>query len=195
MTPARHPSPRVLSAYAKGELRPAFVIAAGVHLRACADCSEQVRRLEAEAGAVLAAESPAPMPNDLFDRLRARLSEPGPPPAPAIRFGRKRWGARGLWVRHAPPEVRGADQLFLLNVGKGCSIPHGHAGQEFVAMLRGSFDDETGSYRAGDFLEMSSGTDHTPRAGPQGCLCVVAGERRMRMNTLAGRLAQLLTGA
>lgn len=198
MNPSHHPSPAVLGAYARGELRAAFVIAAGAHVRDCPACEAAVRAEEAQAGAALLRQPPADIADDGFARALERADDPlaanedggGP-----IEFGRKRWAAPGLWVRHAPRAVKGEDQLFLLKAPPGVGIRHRHGGLEFTAILRGSIQDGDETFGAGDFTEMSGADEHRPAAGERGCLCLIASERRMRMLGLPGLIAQRLTGA
>lgn len=197
MTPTHHPSPAVLEAYALGELRSAFIIAAGVHVRACRKCQTQVSAHEKRAGAALLDHPAAPLAPDSFAETMSRVAAPpiqGPNGDGAITFGRRRWAAPGLWVRHASHAVRGADHLFLLKAPPRLGIPHGHRGLEFTTVLRGAIKDGD-DYHAGDFAEVTDVAHHRPTAGPDGCLCLIAAEHRMRMHGLHGRLAQILTGA
>jgi putative transcriptional regulator len=197
VTPAHHPSPEVLKAFAQGELRPAFVIAAGVHVRACSACQSAVDGFETDAGRALLGHAPEPLPPDSFARTFHRAQEPsvteGDGGGP-IRFGRRRWAAPGVWVRHAPREVSGSDQLYLLKAPPRFGIHHGHQGIEFTALLQGSIQDGS-DFHAGDFVEMSEISEHRPAAGPDGCLCLIASEKPMRARTLAARIAQKLAGA
>ena len=89
-------------------------------------------------------------------------AEPAPPPtAERIPFGRAQWLAPGMTIRKA--KLGGGDLLYLLQLPGGLTtVPHGHVGLEFTAVLEGAYDDESGHFAAGDFAEMTDEIDHQP---------------------------------
>ena len=50
--------------------------------------------------------------------------------------------------------------------------------------------DHTGLYRAGDVCDLDDSVVHTPTAGTDGCICVVAQDRPVRFSSLIVRLAR-----
>jgi putative transcriptional regulator len=204
VNPLHHPSEAVLTGYVSGALRPAFAITAAAHIETCAECRAKVRLLEQVGGELLADLPQAEMSAGSLDHAMARLDRPSVPDEPAprgriagrIRFGRKRYVAPGVWVRHARRETAGRDLLYLLRIPGGMTaVPHGHGGQEFTAILKGAYSDAAGTFAAGDFAELDDGADHKPSALNNGeCICLIASEKPMRMQTWAGRLVQMLTG-
>lgn len=67
-------------------------------------------------------------------------------------------------------------QMRLLRVKAGGQTPrHRHAGTEMTLVLEGDYADETGCYGVGDLSILSEDThfSHAPRAGVQGCLCLI----------------------
>ncbi|QYJ84935.1 ChrR family anti-sigma-E factor [Shewanella mesophila] len=60
----------------------------------------------------------------------------------------------------------------LLHIDKGGSVPcHTHKGFEITLILRGSFEDEMGSYREGDFMWLDGDHTHQP-VTKEGCVCL-----------------------
>lgn len=204
MNPLHHPTEAVLADYAAGALRPAFAIAAAAHIEDCPACLERVRLLEQLGGELLADLPQAEMSPQSLDQALARLDRPQAHPLPVargraadrVRFGRKRYVAPGVWVRHAERQAAGKDLLYLLRIPRGLTaVPHGHRGQEFTTVLKGAYADEAGVFAAGDFAEFNGGADHRPSVQGDGeCICMIASERPMLMKSWAGRLVQVLTG-
>lgn len=203
MIPSHHPPEDVLARYALGELRPAFATVAAAHLEICPACRADVAERARLAGEALLDTDPAPLNPFDVQRLLTRLPSPDPTASPTakgpiasrIPFERKRRVGPSLWVRHAPRSFRADDQLFLLRAPGGLGISHGHEGLEFTVVLEGSLLEAGNTYAPGDFAKMSDTDDHRPVAGPNGCLCLIAAERPMRMHGWLGRLAQKLAGA
>jgi putative transcriptional regulator len=203
MSSGRHPSPEALAAYAAGSLRPAFALVAAAHIRGCPHCRADIGMMEEVGGLMLDELPAAEMASDALDRALARLDRAAEPivlPGQAridlvkeLKLKRRRWLAPGVWM--APVELEGAgdDLVYLLRVPpRARTFEHGHNGMEFTTILKGSYRDRTGGYRAGDFQEIDAGVDHQPVAGREGeCLCLIASEAPMRMHSRLGRLAQL----
>jgi putative transcriptional regulator len=60
----------------------------------------------------------------------------------------------------------------LLHITKGGKIPsHTHKGFEITLLLQGSFEDEKGTYTAGDFIWLDSEHTHSPET-KEGCVCL-----------------------
>ncbi len=66
----------------------------------------------------------------------------------------------------------------LIRFGAGRTmLPHGHHGRETTLILRGGYDDETGSYTAGDITVADSQIEHQPRVHPgEDCYCLTVME-------------------
>ena len=59
----------------------------------------------------------------------------------------------------------------LLHIDAGGEVPtHTHKGFEITLLLDGSFEDEMGTYVAGDFIELDGEHNHKPKT-TEGCLC------------------------
>ena len=60
----------------------------------------------------------------------------------------------------------------LLHIDKGGSVPcHTHKGFEITLLLQGSFEDEMGTYSAGDFMWLDGKHTHQP-VTKEGCVCL-----------------------
>lgn len=201
MTPHHHPSDAVIADYVAGALRPAFAVVVAAHLEGCAHCRQAAAAFEALGGAMVEDLAGAKLSDDALDRAMAGIERPyetrpaSPvPAADRIPFGREMWIGPGMGIRKARIDDSG-DLLYLLRLPAGLqTIPHGHQGQEFTAVLKGAFVDGSGRFAAGDFAEMTDEIDHQPSVSPDGeCLCLIASEKPMRVKTLIGRIVHMMT--
>lgn len=201
MTPTHHPSEAILADYAGGALRPAFAAVVAAHLETCPRCRAHAAALEAAGGELLGALPPSPLADEALDRVMAGIERPlaDTPEKRAttarIPFGRELWIGPGMGLRKA--DLAGGDLLYLLRLPGGLrTIPHGHEGIEYTAVLKGAFDDGLAVFAAGDFGEMvADDVEHKPSVLPGGeCVCLIASERPMRVRTFFGHLVHRLTG-
>jgi len=66
----------------------------------------------------------------------------------------------------------GALRTSLLHIEEGGSVPtHTHKGFEVTLLLQGSFEDEMGTYYAGDFIWLDGNHTHQP-VTKTGCVCL-----------------------
>lgn len=201
MTPTHHPNEAILADYAGGALRPAFAAVVAAHLETCPHCRAHTAALEAAGGELLGGLPPSPLADEALERVMAGIERPladappTPPTTARIPFGRELWVGPGMGLRKA--RLAGDDLLYLLRLPGGLStIPHGHEGIEYTAVLKGAFDDGHGVFAAGDFGEMlADDVEHKPSVLPGGeCICLIASERPMRVRTFFGHLVHRLTG-
>jgi putative transcriptional regulator len=189
--------------YVAGALRPAFAVVVAAHVEGCVHCRGAVEALEALGGAMVEDLGAETLADDALDRAMAAIERPldaapAPTPKPAadrIPFGREMWIGPGMGIRKARIDD-GGDLLYLLRLPAGLqTIPHGHQGLEFTAVLKGAFEDDSGRFAAGDFAEMTDEIDHQPSVTPDSeCICLIASERPMKVRTLIGRFVHLMTG-
>lgn len=189
-------SDTLLLDYATGRLSPAPALVVATHLAMTEESADRLSDLEAVGGALLDAESMADVTPDLFERMLARLEEPGPAserlvprdhsgldmgvelPAPLATRKIGKWRTVAPGVRFATVDVS-EDQAYkvvLLRVGPNRGLPqHGHDGSELTVILKGHFSDEGGVYGPGDIQEEDGDSSHQPMVGPEGeCICVTA---------------------
>lgn len=104
--------------------------------------------------------------------------------------------APGVW--HYPLALsEGAEgDLRLLKVAPGTQLPeHGHGGSELTMVLQGSYHDELGTFRRGDVADLGDDVEHQPVAdAKEGCICLIASDRKARFKGLVARLMQPFTG-
>ncbi len=194
MSGRRHPSFRLLTLYATGELPSPPAITVSAHLESCQACRGQVLHIEDREGRGIETSAPARMSNAALEGVLARIEEvasPSPSPPPARReflgdvripqsvaaagLGSRRWLAPGIWAAPVKGSSGAPWRTILLRAAKGVRIPsHGHRGEELIAVLQGSFHDR-GVYVAGDFAENDAGVDHRLTVSPQGpCACLIS---------------------
>ncbi|MFZ1104532.1 MAG: cupin domain-containing protein, partial [Hyphomicrobiaceae bacterium] len=102
---------------------------------------------------------------------------------------RWRWVSPGSRLRRVP--FVGVGRLHLFKCAPSITLPeHGHRGSELTMVLRGTLSDSTGHYGPGDVCDIDESIEHTPLAGLEGCICVVAQDRPVRFRSLIVRLAR-----
>ena len=86
--------------------------------------------------------------------------------------------------------------LRLIKVAPGQVLPeHGHGGSELTLILKGSYSDEFGTYTEGDLSDLGDDVEHRPISDPtEGCICLIASERKARFKDVVSRIVQPLTG-
>jgi putative transcriptional regulator len=205
MSITHHPDDSTLLSYAAGALPAALAVVAAAHLAVCRRCRREVADMELLGGALLGAlpgatlQRPRPeVPKTASDRPEATTSPVGPAevPEPLARLVggsldalRWRWVSPGSWLRQVP--IAGVGQMHLFKCSPNILLPeHGHKGSELTMVLRGTLSDHTGLYRAGDVCDLDDSVVHTPTAGTDGCICVVAQDRPVRFSSLIVRLAR-----
>ena len=215
-----HPETQLLTDFAAGSLPFGQALCVSVHLDSCRGCRGRVRALDGVGGELLQRLAPAPVADDTFGQLLARIdgepavaaSASAPAPAPSSsEAGLPRGLARLLpgGLRQAPwqrittslqtaPLSVGDDltQVSLVRMKPGGSIgPHSHAGTELTVVLSGGFSDRAGSYRAGDFIALSRDDSHHPVAHQnEDCICLTAQDAPIRFLGIRGLLFNRFIG-
>ncbi len=213
-----HLDAATLMRYATGDLDPAFTIVVASHLAICDRCRQDVRLAEALGGDCLDAVPEATLSDGAFARLTSRLDADEDAPVSNVReadFGRRseiplplrRLVGTSLddigWRRVVPGVQRhrialpGTDSsLYMLKIGPGRKMPeHGHGGTEMTLILRGSYSDAFGQYRAGDVADLDEHVEHQPMVdSDEPCICLVATEQPTRFKGIVSRLMQPLVG-
>ncbi|WP_281213919.1 ChrR family anti-sigma-E factor [Shewanella insulae] len=84
----------------------------------------------------------------------------------------KEWQGMGKLSRSRLALDDGDLRMSLLHIDKGGSVPcHTHKGFEITLLLQGSFTDEMGVYRKGDFVWLDGQHTHQP-VTEEGCVCL-----------------------
>lgn len=193
--PRFHPADDLLLSYASGTLEQGAALVVATHLALCPLCREEVARLEALGGALLADVEPVPVGGDMLAGILDRLDAPCHDPVPLRRQARRDGPVPVLpeplrfylggdldgvkWRRTIPglqeasvPHVGGSVQMMRIRAGR--AMPqHTHRGDEFTLVLQGGFSDACGHFLRGDFAATDPSIDHRPVADTDGdCICL-----------------------
>lgn len=205
-----HPSDRLLTGYATGDLPAPAGLVVAAHAERCLACSRRIAEIEETEGRLLASLPDAPLSPDALQRaLRAVGREgavPDPPPPrgalagivlPAVlqdkRLGPRRYAARGVWVAHVRLPRSQDWRAFILRVKSGGRLPrHAHSGEELVAILHGAYSDGE-VHRAGEFVEIHADVVHDLEVVGEGaCAALIATQGPIRWQGWAKVLGALL---
>jgi len=191
-----HPSLEMLQAYVEGELDAVNGFAIGTHIETCPACQSQCSQLEQRAGEQwgMSEVTSSDDMSMMFDKIVALEELPEP-----FQFNRKvktitvnnkqftlplslsrfvddigEWKSYGGKVLSAHVDLGEQARVNLLYIGENVRIPqHTHKGVESTLVLHGSFSDEDGQYKAGDFLLKDGSVKHSPFTKPgEDCLCL-----------------------
>ncbi len=186
-----HPSEEILLSFVSGEADLARRALIEGHLEGCPDCRAAVRSLSAPGSRLLSglpSEGVEPTASaGLWNRLRARVAEIGPPPAlPASPFADCPVPAAALReMTDLGPALRAPNWRFAGVIGGAFAVlsrdprtgvmlllgrakparfypEHRHLGLEEILVLRGGFEDQYGDFTAGMYASYGPGTVHRP---------------------------------
>jgi putative transcriptional regulator len=210
-----HPSPEVLSDYARGALPAGMMLVVSCHLHSCDTCRREIAMLESAGGALLLAAAPEALANDALARALARIDsgvEPAPRPAKNLpeflkRFpvpqplrdqdiGSQLWLTPSIWFAPVRFSVASRSRTYLVYAKENTALPeHTHRGREYTAVLCGSFQDGAGTFAQGDFEEADDSLSHAPAVTAQSeCLCVISADAPMQLHGRIARVIQALAG-
>jgi putative transcriptional regulator len=207
-TISNHPADELLAAYSAGSLPLSQALCISAHLEQCSSCLQELQQLNRVGSQLMQRLEPAPVPDrlkqDLFARLDSMDAETEKPAFDGDRSIPKclrqfiASGYRDLnWKRVSPSihsvelcrDSNGAKVELLKIKPGGSAATHSHAGDEYTVILEGSFSDEHGLYRKGDFLVKGGDDRHTPVATQdRECICLAVTEGPVRLSGFFGRL-------
>lgn len=208
----RHPKNTTLAEFAAGTLNEGRSLVIAAHLAMCGSCRGFVSALTQAGGQMLDEIEPAAMAKDaaaqalsLLDRDIATEAA-ARPSAPDLarwtetnellgyRLGpwRKVWP--GLQYRNVEVQTAGDSRVFMLKAAPGLKLPaHRHTGTELTCVFSGAFIHEGGRYGAGDCDDADENDVHSPVVDDgEECVCLVAMQGQIRLNSFIGRLIQPL---
>jgi len=211
---SHHLDDATLLALASGTIPHAHGIVAAAHVSMCPVCAKALRQAEAIGGGLLGDSGTEPV----SDMARAATLASLDGVAPATRKARAKselpaaldFALGGIaldqikWKKKAPgvamydvPMPKGSTSaLKLLSIGPGRAMPeHGHGGEELTLVLKGSYSDHMGTFRAGDVADLDDSIEHTPVADAgETCICLVAVEAPTRFKSVWARVMQPFIG-
>ena len=205
MKPVHHLSDELITAHAAGLLGEPLVLLVRTHLAMCGQCRERDRELTAIGGALLDADAPEPVSDDLLAGVLARIdaaapsqrrrpSAAGDVPEPLVahigpRFDDLKWRTFGpVSELRLMPDADGYVTR-LLKIRPGAGIPdHTHEGMEATIVIKGAFSDCTGRYGPGDVALVEGDLDHSPVAAEgEPCICLAVTNAPLRLTGSFGR--------
>ncbi|HEX4407133.1 MAG TPA: ChrR family anti-sigma-E factor [Xanthobacteraceae bacterium] len=208
MTIIHHPSAATLAAFASGTLDEARAVVVASHLALCPQCQAERARFETVGGALLDAAPSAVMNEGAMERtLQRALATPDRAapastrpnaesrlPAPLEHYTLGNWRRIGGAVEFRAVDVPSdeAVRVFMLRAAPGTRLPrHRHTGTEWTCVFEGAFRHDLGRFGPGDFDEADESHEHNPvvEDGPS-CICLVALEGSIKLQSLLGRLVQ-----
>ena len=196
--PNYHPDSRYLTDYASGNLDLGLSIVVKTHLAYCSDCRKHVSQLEQVGSCLFEQQEKSAVSDNLLDKVFEQLDQPSTaaktqtkdthnPELPSVLSQLIAKPLKALDWRKLTKSL----QFFKINTGDkkhevafyhikaGGSIPnHKHHCDEVTLVIKGSFSDEDGVYKKGDFLVRSQGETHKPIATQdEDCLCLTGLEK------------------
>ncbi len=214
MTAEHHPDHSSLVSYAAGSLPDALAMVVACHLEHCSQCQQVVAEAE-QIGSLLLDELPSVrMSGDarehILDLLESSVVSIAPTsrrqntdsdiPAPlhnllGNRLDDLHWASLGAGMKqYILPANEG--KLRLLRIAPGTCMPaHSHSGSELTLVLRGSYTDELGRFKAGDVADLTPGVEHQPVTDThEECICLIATDAPLKFKGLVPRLLQPFFG-
>lgn len=212
MNISHHLSDETLQDYAAGAFDSSMEVVIACHLTYCTHCRARAATLDATAAAMLE-DTPSIKVNTSVDQLleRAKSGFDAPDPAPDV-TGLPRPLARLLpenlenleWKRLAPgikqynlsDKHRKYGAFKLLHLAPGVVLSqHTHKDKELTLVLRGSYQDEIGRFKAGDVADLGDDVIHQPVVDTQEpCIALIATQSPVRFSGVMGRLMQPFVG-
>ncbi len=195
-----HPSPDLLLSYSAGSTSKSQAVCIAAHLEFCTKCRSSHQRNNAIGGKLIDSISDSTVNVDLKQRIFSLLDEEPKAMSQAepildekdlagipkvlhslvpSGFQKLRWQIISATARSCNllKDDNGAN-IGLLKLKPGGRIAHhGHLGDEYTVVLSGSFSDENGVYKAGDFLLRDASEHHSPVATKDAeCMCLTVQE-------------------
>ena len=210
-----HPDEAQLAEYVNGSLDFGVSICISAHLEYCPVCAAKVQQM-LQVGANLLQESqamdiPDNMEQALLDRIDsqalsgfekqeavandARHSDLPSVVQKMISNHELEWKKLSLSLEAARLKSdQDQYELALHRIRAGQRvIEHGHRGDEYTVVLRGSFSDHYGRYNAGDFVHRTGEDTHQPVASEDlDCLCLTAVSEPIRLTGMLSVFNPLL---
>jgi putative transcriptional regulator len=209
-----HPEDDLLAAYAAASLPLSQALCISVHLEHCSECTKNLQRFNQLGSELMLRLQPAPpspeLKNNLFDLIDqlsiddasnvtvTSQTNTNNQSLPRCLHQFIKTGYEDIPWKRLSPDIhsyelcRGQNnakvELLRIKPG-GTSGTHTHMGDEYTVILEGSFSDESGLYRQGDFLVRDSRHKHTPVATiDKECICLAVTEAPIQLTGFFGRL-------
>lgn len=204
-----HPSDELLTAYSAGSLPLSQALCISAHLEHCDCCASKLKRLNRVGSELMQQLKPARASDALKQKLLERLDsltvEEPEVQAEAVDSSIPRClrqfidkGYDSLRWKRVSADIHSVElcrdsngaKVELLKIKPGGSAStHTHLGDEYTVILEGSFSDESGLYRRGDFLLRGEDDRHTPVATQdRECICLAVTEGPVQLTGMFNRM-------
>ncbi len=213
---SHHLSDETLLDYANGTLSAAMETLLACHLTVCPHCRARSAIADDVGGQLLASQSPSVPKMSAVELLEQAKSKPSisvtKPPKTVGDTTVPRALGRLLpgpiesleWRTIAPgikqyslseqPRRDGAFKLLRLEPGVTLS-QHTHNERELTYVVRGSYHDELGHFRAGDIADLDNYDEHCPVVDEgEVCIALIATDAPVKYTTVLGKIMQPFVG-
>jgi putative transcriptional regulator len=189
-----HPTTELLLAFSAGTLSLSHALCISVHVERCPTCNTNLQRLNNLGAIMLENMKPERSTEQLKENVFAQLDKPDQIPASTCHQQRQsnnvphclqqfissgydslNWRRVSLSIKSAKLCIdNNGEKVEMLRIKPGgSSATHTHTGDEYTVILEGSFSDETGVYREGDFVLRNGNHKHKPTASKdKECICL-----------------------
>ncbi len=196
-----HPSAELLADYASGSMPLSHALSIATHLEQCDYCRQQSQKLNLLGAELFSQQNVAVsnIDNTLKENVMAKLDDimvtagqqktaDATPPNYGYQVPKSlrqffHGGYESLdWISVSPSfkittllKDKDGAQIALSRVKPGGKMPHHrHTGDELTVVLEGSFSDEQGIYKKGDFICHNSSHKHKPVVTKDAeCICLM----------------------
>ena len=202
-----HPAPELLTAFSAGSLQLSQALCVSTHIEFCNICQNNLRRLNSMGSALFETLPPQQVSAQLKSNVMSMLDDsPQAEAVPARRHSRVPRALRQFipedydslpWTILSP-SIRSATlcvdnngaRVEMVRIKPGGEVAtHTHTGDEYTVIVEGSFSDEKGIYREGDFLLRDGSHQHKPVATKdRECICLTVTDAPIRFTGFFGRL-------
>lgn len=186
-----HPTLEMLEQFSQGALPASLSVAISAHVEMCPCCAKKVAAYELENSNMVFDDGFTGELDMDFDQMMSSITADSSAdvakayepevieyhnakaivPRAIASVTRSNFSHVGKLSRSRLELDDGDARASLLQIAPGGEIPnHTHTGFELTLLLDGSFEDESGSYVAGDFIWLDGRHSHTPKT-KDGCLC------------------------
>jgi len=204
-----------LLSYAAGALSPGRALMVASHTNYHDQLQQKVSDAEAIGGAILESTAPSKVDELMLEQLLDRIDKQSPsvdysagiksrvlPPPLAEFVGgdidalRWRFMGPGMGYVRLMEQTNNNEQLWLLRANGGVQVPeHGHEGEEWTLVLKGSYQDGTGRYSKGDISLLDGEVEHQPLIDEdEECICLVLTQNPLRFKGAIPKIAQSFIG-
>lgn len=218
MSASHHLTDETLQDYAAGSLESSMETLIACHLTVCRHCRAKATLADNIGGELFEQIDSAPVCLSSADLLKqARRAQPVQAAAPSSpgyvnSAGVPRPLARLLptkleelnWRRIAPgiKQINLSDQprhtgaFMLLHLAPGVVLSaHSHNDRELTYVVKGSYQDEIGRFKAGDIADLGTEVDHQPVVDTdEPCIALLASLSPVKYNSLFGKIMQPFIG-